>query len=184
VYGPAPDDWSPFADGKSILSYVKDAGYEAVSRTSLVRDWTDGAHVSEEIKKADLLLIDPLFLARSDLRSDVFARLDATIHASERAFCLARHRGIPAEIYEQMDTLCRAKLPSCLNWYSKGSDDSEFRVEDVERLEVALRRLLRCLLRRRDESPHPGNLAASQAILSALGAQFTGGNIPVFGSRQ
>jgi hypothetical protein len=176
VYGQSPDDWCPYLDGQNVLAHLREVGFDPISLSGQLGNWTE--HADEVIGQVDLFLIDPLFLALSEVPVEFYPRLDATIYTGKRAFCVARHRAIPLEQRGAVDGLCQTKLRSCFRWY-RDEGQGEFNAEDLARLSVSLKRVL---ARFRVDLPNPSQLASVVALFASLGASMPSDRLPTMGA--
>src|SRR5690349_4537465 len=88
IYGDSPDEWHPFEDTKSILEYLRDAGFEDVSLSKLIASFDNMNDLNTLLTNVDLYVFDPLFLTLSGNPLQLVDRLQSAILSAKKPFCI------------------------------------------------------------------------------------------------
>lgn len=176
VYGDTPDDWSPYENGTSVLKYLSGDDFEVNSLSSYLQKkdrWFELAN------KAELYLIDPIFLAHSD-HIELVATLDGAIgtNASKGA-CVLLPQRMPEALRRVSQEICLQRLRLTFEAYK-----DEGRGEWLADADLRLKAYLKRFDGARKETPTADALEAVRALLLNQGVQtLTLPKSPRLGSR-
>jgi hypothetical protein len=164
VYGDSPDEWSPFEDEESMLTYLHEAGFAIASVSSHLAEPADPKRRNALVTGVDLYVFDPLFLTLGGDFRQLVDQLQGAIRYGNKAFCIVIPDRLPTELKEKLLELCDHKLP-LLKYAYENEGRGEWGVNNSLRLKAYLHRLHRQMITK----PSPESLQAMVELLIARG---------------
>jgi hypothetical protein len=166
VYGDSPDDWSPFEDYKSIVTYLSDQNYEIKSYSKYLSTMKDPISKNILNQEVDLFIIDPLFVTMGGDFNNLLNYLVGAIINSHKPFCIIIPNRLPAEMNKKVCHILDEKLVDLKLEYER-TGNGEWKVDDPVRLRALLSRLYQQMKNR----PIKENLQIVDLLFNFLGAR-------------